>query len=88
MRFKKIAEWEAHDSEPGGDVGFLVEAIDITHGPPRYLRISWSVLTDDEFHAFERGEEVDLRPPTEFPDRGYLQCRQIFRPNGLSAESK
>ena len=30
MKFRKIAEWEEHDTVPGGDIGFLLEAVDVT----------------------------------------------------------
>lgn len=60
MKVRKLAEWEDHDQEPGGDVGFLLEAVEYAQGHPRYMWVSWSVLTDEEFYAFDRGEEVNL----------------------------
>jgi len=60
MRYRKIAEWEDHDTEPGGDTGFLLEAVDVTLSYPRSARVSWSDLTDEEFAALDRGEVIDL----------------------------
>jgi hypothetical protein len=56
---RKIAEWEDHDTEPGGDAGFLLAAIDVTLGYPCYARVSWSELTDEEFDALDRGEGIE-----------------------------
>lgn len=69
MRYRKIAEWEDHDTVPGGDIGFLLEAVDGLHEHPRYVRMSWSMLTDEEFDALERGEVADLKEPDELTDR-------------------
>ena len=68
MKFRKIAEWEDHDSEPGGDEVFLLEAVDVPQDRPRYALVSWSVLTDQEFDALERGEVIDLKYPAELTD--------------------
>jgi hypothetical protein len=68
VKFKKIAEWEDHDTQPGGDVGFLLEAIDGSLGRHCYARISWSVLTDEEFAALYHGEIVNLADPGEHID--------------------
>jgi hypothetical protein len=65
MRFRKIAEWEDHDTEPGGDIGFLLETVDVSEKHPGYARVSWSALTDEEFDALERGEVADLKDPSE-----------------------
>ena len=73
MKFRKIAEWEDHDSEPGGDEVFLLEAVEVPQDRPRYALISWSVLTDEEFDALERGEVIDLKDPSELIDR--CECR-------------
>ncbi len=61
VKVRKLAEWEDHDQEPGGDIGFLLEAVNVPQDHPRYVRVSWSVLTDQEFDALERGEVVDLK---------------------------
>ena len=65
MKFRKINEWEDHDSEPGGDAGFLLEAVDVPQDRPYHVLVSWSELTDEEFDALERGEEIDLKAPSE-----------------------
>ena len=60
MKYRKIAEWEDHETEPGGDAGFLLAAVDAIPDYPRYARVSWSELTDEEFDALERGEGIEL----------------------------
>lgn len=69
MKFRKIAEWEDHDTVPGGDIGFLLEAVDVSEEHPAYARVSWSVLSDKEFDALERGEVIDLKNSAELTDR-------------------
>jgi len=69
MKFRKINEWEDHDNEPGGDAGFLLEAVDVPQDRPRYTLVSWSVLSDEEFDALERGEVIDLKAPSELTGR-------------------
>ncbi|MBI3796360.1 MAG: hypothetical protein HY268_05225 [Deltaproteobacteria bacterium] len=68
MKFRKIAEWEEHDTVPGGDIGFLLEAVEVLPEHLRYVRISWSVLSDAEFDALERSEVVDLTDPSVLID--------------------
>ncbi len=63
MKFRKIAEWEDHDKEPGGDAGFLLKAVDVPQDRPCYVLVSWSVLSDEEFDALDRGEVIDLKNP-------------------------
>jgi hypothetical protein len=60
MRYRKIAEWEDHETEPGGDAGFLLAAVDVMLDYPLCARVSWSELTDEEFDALDRGEEIEL----------------------------
>jgi len=69
MKFRKITEWEDHDTEPGGDAGFLLEAVDVPQNPPPYTCVSWSALTDEQFDALMNGEVVDLDDPSEPTDR-------------------
>jgi len=59
MKFRKLAEWEDHSHEPGGDEIMLLEAVDVPMEQPRYLRVSWSELTAVEFNALERGEVIE-----------------------------
>lgn len=75
MRYRKIAEWEDHDTVPGGDIGFLLEAVDVLPEHLRYVRISWTVLTDAEFDALERGEVAELKDPCELTDREKMEDR-------------
>jgi len=63
MKFRKIAEWEDHDTVPGGDIGFLLEAVDVLPDHLGYVRISWSALSDAEFDALARGEVAELKDP-------------------------
>ena len=60
MKYRKIAEWEDHDTEPGEDAGFLLAAVDVLLDYPRYARVSWSELTDEEFDALDRGEGIEI----------------------------
>ena len=60
MKYRKIAEWEDHETEPGGDAGFLLAAVGVTLDDPCYARVSWSELTDEEFDALDRGEGIEL----------------------------
>ena len=60
MKYRKIAEWEDHETEPGGDAGFLLAAVDMLRDDPRSVRISWSELTAEEFAALDRGEGIEL----------------------------
>jgi len=69
MKFRKIAEWEYHGREPGGEEVFLLEAIDVPPDHPRYTCVSWSELTDEEFAALERGEAIELKDPGELTNR-------------------
>jgi hypothetical protein len=69
MKFRKIAEWEDHNTVPGGDAGFLLEAVEVPQDRPRYVLVSWSVLTDEEFDALEHGDVADLKDPSELTDR-------------------
>ena len=68
MKFRKIAEWEDHDTVPGGNIGFLLEAVEVPQDRPRYALVSWSVLTDEEFDALARGEVIDLKNPSVLTD--------------------
>ena len=76
MKFKKIAEWEDHDTQPGGDIGFLLEAIDSSLGRRCYARISWSVLTDEEFAALYHGEIVDLTDLGDHIDSSWFRLEE------------
>lgn len=69
MKCRKIAEWEDHDREPGGDSGFLLEAVDVSEEHPAYARVSWSDLTNEEFDALMDGAGIDLTDSYTPPDR-------------------
>jgi rubrerythrin len=63
VKFRKVDEWEDHRREPGGDEVFLLEAVEVPPDRPRYRRMSWAELTDEEFDALERGETINLKDP-------------------------
>jgi hypothetical protein len=60
MQFRKIDEWEDHNTVPGGDEVMLLEVVD---APDHVLcmRVSFADLTNEEFNALEDGEVVDLQ---------------------------
>lgn len=68
MKFRKIAEWEDHGTVPGGNIGFLLEAVDVSEEHPVYARVSWSDLTSEEFNALADGAVIDLTDQTTPPD--------------------
>ena len=69
MKFRKIAEWEDHDTVPGGDIGFLLEAVEVLPEHLRYVRVSWSALSDAEFDALARSEVAELTALRVLPER-------------------
>ena len=68
LKFRKVDEWEDHRREPGGDEVFLLEAVEVPPDRPRYRRVSWAELTDEEFDALERGETISLKDPGELTE--------------------
>jgi rubrerythrin len=68
VKFRKVDEWEDHRREPGGDEVFLLEAVEVPPDRPRYRRVSWAELTDEEFDALERGETINLKDPGELTE--------------------
>jgi hypothetical protein len=52
-----------------------LEAVDVLPEHLRYVRVSWSVLTDAEFDALERGEVADLTDPSACIDREKTEDR-------------
>jgi len=68
MKFRKIAEWEDHDTVPGGDIGFLLEAADGSAEHATYARVSWADLTTEEFAALVDGAAIELTDHPSVPD--------------------
>ncbi len=69
IKFRKIAAWEDRNIKPTGDKVVLLEAVDAPPDHLCYTRLSWSVLTDEEFDALERGEVSALKYLDERVDR-------------------
>ena len=70
MTCRKGDEWQDHRREPGEDEELLLEAVGVSRNQPRYMRVLGSVLTNEEWGAFERAERVDRKDPSGRTDRG------------------